>query len=502
MAAILALDQGTTSSRALVFDTQARVLGLSQREFAQHYPRPGWIEHDPDELWTTQLQTAQDALRSAGVTARDVAAVGIANQRETTILWDRTTGEPVANAIVWQDRRTGALCEELARGGLGETVAQKTGLLLDPYFSAGKIRWLLDTVPGLRDRAQRGEIAFGTVDTWLVWKLTGGRRHVTDVTNASRTMLFDIHRLCWDEELCRGFDIPPAILPQVLPSTAAFGVTESDLFGAPVAVCGVAGDQQAALAGQAGFDAGLAKNTYGTGSFVMLNTGERVVRSTHGMLSTIALGLELGRVTYALEGSVFVTGAAVQWLRDGLGLIADASEIETLAAQAHDAGGVRFVPAFTGLGAPYWDPRARGTILGITRGTTRAHIARAALEAVAFQCADVIEAMQHDSGIALTELRVDGGGSANALTMQFQADLLGVPVVRPRITETTALGAAYLAGIQSGFWPSTRTAAELWREDARFEPRMTGAQRQTLMRDWRRAVERSRNWIEPAFDES
>jgi glycerol kinase len=494
---ILALDQGTTSSRALVFDSEANLLGLAQRELSQFYPRPGWVEHDPEEIWLSQLQTARVALRQAGIKAQDVAAIGITNQRETAIVWDRNTSRPLGNAIVWQDRRTSDLCESLEKRGLAELVRERTGLVVDPYFSATKIAWLLDNADGARTRAERGELAFGTVDSWLMWRLTGGMRHVTDVTNASRTMLFDIHRLRWDDELCAALNVPKHVLPEVLPSTASFGTCSPDLFGSAIPIAGVAGDQQAALAGQAGFAAGSAKNTYGTGSFLMLNTGSRVVRSEHGLLATIAFGWETGRVEYALEGSVFATGAAVQWLRDGLKIIEHAGRIEELAAQVPDSGDVFFVPAFTGLGAPYWDPYARGTIVGITRGTTRAHIARAALEAIAYQSAKVVEAMQGDAGIAISELRVDGGGSNNALTMQFQADLLGVPVVRPQIAETTALGAAYLAGLQSGVWTSIEAISKLWREQKRFVPAMSRQRARSLREEWDRAVERSRGWAKP-----
>jgi glycerol kinase len=489
---ILALDQGTTSSRAIVFDRDGAIVGFDQREFAQYFPQPGWVEHDAREIWTSQRDVAQGALRNSGLSASDVAAIGITNQRETTILWDRASGEPVANAIVWQDRRTSAMCDALRARGVGELVTAQTGLLLDPYFSATKIAWLLDTVEGLRERAEAGEIAFGTVDSWLIWNLTGGKRHVTDLTNASRTMLFDIHRLTWSDELLAALDIPRALLPEVLPCTADFGVTEPALFRRSIRIAGVAGDQQAALVGQAGFAAGLAKNTYGTGSFVVLNTGERVVRSERGLIATIAFGFERTRVTYALEGSIFVTGAAVQWLRDGLGIIAGAEDVEALAREVDDNGGCYFVPAFTGLGAPYWDPLARGTIAGLTRGTTRAHLARAALEAMAYQTADVVRAMERDAGITLKELRVDGGAAVNGLTMQFQADMLGVPVVRPAVLETTALGAAYLAGLQVGFWDDVETVAGQWRESARFAPAMGAAQRDNLLTGWGRAVERSR----------
>lgn len=492
MAVILALDQGTTSSRAIVFNRDGAVLSMAQREFAQLFPQPGWVEHNPDDLWNTQYETAKDALGEAGVHARDVAAIGITNQRETTLLWERATGKPLANAIVWQDRRTASICDRLKATGAEDGIRKRTGLLADPYFSATKIAWLLDAMPGLRERAERGEIAFGTVDSWLIWKLTGGARHVTDVTNASRTLLFDIHELQWSEELCNALNVPLTVLPEVLPCTAHFGTTETSVFGHSIPICGVAGDQQAALVGQAGFRAGLAKNTYGTGSFLVLNTGESAVASASGLLTTVAYAFDRNRATYALEGSVFVTGAAVQWLRDGLQIIDRASDIEPLAREVPDNGGVYFVPAFTGLGAPYWDPKARGTIAGITRGTTRAHIARATLEAIAYQSAEVIEAMQRDSDVALSELRVDGGGSANDLTMQFQADVLGVPVIRPRVIETTALGAAYLAGLQSGYWPDVESVASHWREERRFTAGMTQTQRDELLRRWRHAVGASR----------
>ena len=494
MSVILALDQGTTSSRAIVFDRGGAVLGLDQRELPQHFPQPGWVEHDPGDIWETQRATAVNALRNARVTAADVAAIGITNQRETTILWERATGKPVAPAIVWQDRRTAATCDALRAAGLETLVAERTGLLLDPYFSATKIAWLLEHLPGLRERAVAGEIAFGTVDSWLIWNLTGGTRHVTDVTNASRTMLFDIHRLRWDDELLSALQIPRALLPEVLPCTAAFGTTDPALFGGAIAIAGVAGDQQAALIGHAGFGAGIAKNTYGTGSFVVLNTGERVVRSTHGLIATIACGFAPDSVTYALEGSVFVTGAAIQWLRDGLGIIAHAGDTARLAREADDAGRCWFVPAFTGLGAPHWDPYARGTIAGITRGTTRAHLVRAALEAMAFQTADVVGAMEADAGFALTELRVDGAASANDFTMQFQADVLGIPVVRPSLVETTAFGAAYLAGVGSGWWDAGTMVAEPSRPQTSFTPAIAEPERAALLAQWRRAVERSRAW--------
>ncbi|HEY9180777.1 MAG TPA: glycerol kinase GlpK [Candidatus Baltobacteraceae bacterium] len=492
MPVILALDQGTTSSRAAVFDRRGAMLSFAQRELTQHFPQPGWVEHDPNEIWDSQFETAVEALRKAGLDAAEVAAIGITNQRETTLLWDRATGEPLYNAIVWQDRRTAAHCEALAERRLGDLVADRTGLVLDPYFSATKLAWMLERVDGARERAAHGDLAFGTVDSWLIWKLTQGKRHVTDVTNASRTMLFDIHTLQWSDELLHAFEIPSGVLPDVLPCTAHFGTTT--LFGAAIRIGGVAGDQQAALLGQAGFEAGVAKNTYGTGSFLMLNTGERVVRNSAGLLATIAFGFEPGAVTYALEGSVFVTGAAIQWLRDGLHLIEEAADVERLAREVRDNGGVYFVPAFAGLGAPYWDPYARGTIAGMTRGTTGAHIARAALEAMAFQSADVIGAMERESGTRLHELRVDGGASRNALAMQFQADMLGVPVIRSSVTETTALGAAYLAGLQCGVWSSTSDVATHWREDARFTPCIEPTQRDALLEQWHHAVACSRGW--------
>ena len=481
-----------------MFGQGGEVHGFDQRELTQHFRQPGWVEHDPAEIWSSQLDVARAALRNAGLTAADVGAIGITNQRETTILWERASGRPVHGAIVWQDRRTAAMCEQLRGCGVEDMVRAQTGLLLDPYFSATKIAWLLENVDGLRARAEAGEIAFGTVDSWLIWNLTGGARgdarHVTDITNASRTMLFDIHRLQWSDELLAAFGIPRALLPDVLPCTAEFGTTSVEHFGGAIRITGVAGDQQAALVGQACFAPGLAKNTYGTGSFVVLNTGDRVVRSEQGLLSTVAFAFEPGRATYALEGSIFVTGAAVQWLRDGLGIIERSADVERLAAEVADSGDCFFVPAFTGLGAPYWDPYARGTITGITRGTTRAHIARAALDAMAYQTADVVAAMERDAGVGLAELRVDGGASANVPAMQFQADVLGVPVVRPACTETTALGAAYLAGLQAGFWNDVETVARQWREAARFAPGMDAARRAALLGRWHRAIERSRDW--------
>jgi glycerol kinase len=482
MAFILALDQGTTSSRAIVFDHSGAIRGADQREFPQHFPQPGWVEHDPGDIWASQLETARGALKSAGIAVSELAAIGIVNQRETTTLWDRATGRPVYRSIVWQDRRTATVCERLKAQGYEAAVREKTGLLLDPYFSATKIAWILDNVDGMRERAERGEIAFGTVDTWLIYNLTGGAVHATDYTNASRTLLFDLRTLDWDDELLRIFDVPRPLLPELRPCVADFGAVVPSLLGAAVPIAGVAGDQQAALIGQAGFSKGLAKNTYGTGSFLMLNTGDEVVRSTSGLISTVAFSAERGSATYALEGSIFVTGSAVQWLRDGLGIIATSAEIEPLAARVPDSGGVYFVPAFTGLGAPYWDPYARGTIVGLTRGSTKEHLARATLESIAFQSGDVVRAMETDSGVPLRELRVDGGASSNDLLMQFQADILGVDVVRPRVTETTALGAAYCAGLQIGHW----------QEERRFRPAMDAREREKRLAGWANAVRKAR----------
>lgn len=491
MSYVLALDQGTTSSRAIVFDDSGAPRGLAQQEFAQHFPQPGWVEHDPEEIWATQLATARGALADAGIQPSELAGIGITNQRETTIVWERDSGRAVYPAIVWQDRRTAQRCEELERAGRGERISQLTGLRLDPYFSATKIDWLLEAGKGLRSRAQRGELAFGTVDSWLLWKLTGGREHKTDYSNASRTLLFDLEQLRWNDELLEAFRVPRALLPQALHSTAHFGTTDPSVFGAAVPICGIAGDQQAALAGQAGFHAGIAKNTYGTGSFAMLHTGERIVRSTHGLLATVALGTAPGCATYALEGSIFVTGAAVQWLRDGLGIISSAAEIEALARQVPDSGGVTFVPAFTGLGAPHWNPHARGTIVGLTRGTTRAHLARAVLEGIALSCAEVMQAMASDSGRKLEEMRVDGGAAGNDLLLQLQADALGCAVVRPTTLETTALGAAYLAGVSAGTWSGFDEVARQWRVARRFEPAISEDQRREMMERWQTAIRAS-----------
>ena len=493
---VLALDQGTTSSRAILFDRHGSVQAMAQKEFRQIFPQPGWVEHDPEEIWRTQIACARRALAKAGITAGEVSAIGITNQRETTIVWDRRSGQAVHKAIVWQDRRTADRCEKLRRDGLTELIRSRTGLVPDPSFSATKLAWILDSIPGLRVHAERGELAFGTVDTWLAWKLSGGALHVTDPSNASRTMLYDIHRGCWDDELLDIFKIPRSMLPEVLPSSHVFGTTAPKLLGASVPIAGIAGDQQAALFGQACHEPGMAKNTYGTGCFMLLNTGTRAIPSKHGLLTTCAARLPGSPQEYALEGSVFIGGAVVQWLRDGLQIIRKSSEVEKLAASVQDSNGVYLVPAFTGLGAPYWDPHARGTMVGITRGANRAHIARAALESIAFQSAEVLTAMQQDAGINLKELRVDGGATANALLMQFQADLLGVSVVRPRVPETTALGAAYLAGLATGMWKSRDAIARQWKAAARFKPAMPASEAAERMARWRSAVERSRNWAD------
>ncbi len=491
---MLALDQGTTSSRAMLFDAAGRVRGRAAREFPQYFPHDGWVEHDPAEIWETTLDAARRALGEAGLHARDLAAIGITNQRETTLLWDRATGAPLGRAIVWQDRRTASACEALRAGGAAELVARKTGLVLDPYFSATKIAWLLDATPGLRERARRGEIAFGTVDSWLIWKLTGGAVHATDHTNASRTLLMDLRALDWDDELLERFSVPRAVLPELRTSIGDFGICDAAALGAPVRIGAAAGDQQAALFGQAGFRKGLAKNTFGTGSFVVLNTGDAIVRSACGLLSTVAYSAPGGVANYALEGSIFVTGAAVGWLRDGLGLVNDASEIEALASSVADNGGVFFVPALTGLGAPHWDPYARGAIFGLTRGTARGHVARAALESMAYQTSDVVEAMARDAGFALRELRVDGGAAVDDLAMQFVADVLGVDVVRPSVTETTALGAAFMAGLSAGVYADLDAVEAIWTQERRFRPSMDAPTRAALLSRWHRAVERTRDW--------
>jgi glycerol kinase len=489
---ILALDEGTTSARAIVFDDAGAIRATAQREFKQHYPQPGWVEHDANEIWTAQLAVAVEAIRSAGLTPRDIAAIGITNQRETTVVWDRLTGEPIANAIVWQDRRTAPHCEKLAADGCEPAIRAKTGLVLDAYFSASKLAWILDNVSGARTRAEAGQLAFGTIDSWLIWKLTSGQLHATDSSNASRTMLFNIHTGAWDDELLELFNVPRGLLPEVRPSSGVLGTsTVAGLEGIPIA--GIAGDQQAALFGQACTEPGMTKNTYGTGCFLLQCTGERPVESRNRLITTVAWSLN-GRLSYALEGSGFVGGAVVQWLRDGLGLIKTAEEVNTLATGVSDSGGVVLVPAFVGLGAPHWDPQARGIIVGITRGTTAGHLARAALEAIALQSADLLDAMHADAEQPVTELRVDGGASRSDLLMQLQADLLGVPVVRPAVTETTALGAAYLAGLAVGVWNSPTEIAAQRRIDRRFEPKMPRDQAESMRAAWQRAVERAKNW--------
>ncbi|AVR98452.1 glycerol kinase GlpK [Pseudoduganella armeniaca] len=491
MAYLLALDQGTSSSRSIVFRDGA-VVATAQQEFTQIFPQPGWVEHDPDELWRSQLATAREVLAKAGLRAGDIAALGITNQRETTVVWERATGRPIFNAIVWQDRRTEALCERLRADGLADAIRAKTGLVLDPYFSATKLKWILDNVDGARERAARGELAFGTVDSWLAWNLTGGRVHVTDVSNAARTMLWNIHERCWDAELLAWLDIPADLLPEVHPSSHLFGMTDAEWLGGEVCIGGIAGDQQAALFGQACFQPGMAKNTYGTGCFMLLNTGSECATSNNGLISTAACEAQ-GRHQYALEGSVFIGGAVVQWLRDGLKAIKSASEIEALAASVPDAGGVVFVPSFTGLGAPYWVPSAKGAMFGLSRGTTVAHIARAALESIAFQSAALLQAMQRDAAAPITELRVDGGACANSLLLQFQADLLGIPVVRPVVTETTALGAASLAGLAAGVYQGTADLAQQWRVDRVFEPATGRDEAQRRVQGWEQAVSQLRS---------
>jgi glycerol kinase len=489
---VLALDQGTTSSRAIVFDELGRIRAMAQKEFRQIFPEPGWVEHDPEDIWRSQLACARAALKKAKLDARRLAAIGIANQRETTMVWDRRTGKPAHNAIVWQDRRTAARCDSLKAEGLSETVHALTGLVIDPYFSATKLEWLLENVPGLRRRAERGELAFGTVDAWLVWNLSGGKLHVTDPSNASRTMLYDIHRDEWSSELLRIFRVPREMLPRVLPSSHVYGESDRSLLGAEVPIAGIAGDQQAALFGQACHEAGMAKNTYGTGCFLLLNTGGKAIESRNGLITTSAA--QAGTKQYALEGSVFIGGAVVQWLRDGLRLIRKSVDVEKLAAGVPDSGGVYFVPAFAGLGAPHWDPYARGTIVGLTRGSTASHIARAALESIAFQSSELLRAMQRDAQLDMKELRVDGGAAADDLLMQFQADLLGVTVVRPKVLETTALGAAYLAGLATEVWKSREDIARQWKAARRFEPEMPREEAERRMGEWQRALERSRNW--------
>src|SRR5256712_675520 len=493
MSYILALDQGTTSSRAIVFDHDGSIRAVAQKEFQQIFPQAGWVEHDPGEIWASQIGVAVEALGRAQIKPKDLAAVGITNQRETTIVWDRETGEAIHNAIVWQDRRTADDCEQLKAGGAGEIIQERTGLLVDAYFSGSKIRWLVDHVPGAKARAEAGKLAFGTVDSWLVWKLTNGKCHVTDVSNASRTMLFNINTLKWDDELLRLFGVPASLLPSARASSEVYGKVSNALAIEGVPIAGIAGDQQAALFGQMCLTPGMSKNTYGTGCFLLQNIGTTPTRSRKQLVTTVAWQIG-GRTDYALEGSVFIGGAVVQWIRDGLGFVRSAPEIEALAASVSDNGGVYLVPAFAGLGAPHWDPYARGTIVGITRGTTSGHIARAALESIAYQVADLLDAMAADSGIALTELRVDGGAATNDTLMQFQADLLGVPVVRPAVTETTALGAAYLAGLAAGYWPSIDSITGQWKVDRRFEPKIPQSTMRLLRERWAAGPGRSKGW--------
>jgi glycerol kinase len=492
---VLALDQGTTSSRAIVFGRDGRAVASAQQEIPQIYPAPGEVEHDPEVLWSSQLAVAREALARAGLSAADLAAIGLTNQRETTILWDRHTGRPVANAIVWQSRVSAPLCDELKREGHEELFRARTGLVLDAYFSGTKVKYLLDTIPGLRARAEKGDVLFGTVDTFLIWRLTGGARHVTDASNASRTLMLDIHTLEWDEELLRILGVPRRMLPEVRPSSEVYGTTDPALLGGAVPIAGAAGDQQAAAFGQACFDAGSAKNTYGTGCFLLLNTGREPVVSKNGLITTVGWQVG-GEVTYCLEGSVFIAGAVVQWLRDGLKAIATSAEVEALAGSVEDAGGVYLVPAFVGLGAPYWDSSARGVMVGLTRGTTVGHVARAAVESMAYQTRDVLDAMQRDAGLRLHQLKVDGGAAVNDALLQFQADLLGVAVRRPVVSETTALGAAYLAGLAVGYWHDTADVARNWALDREFRPAMPVGRREALYDGWRKAVQRSLGWAE------
>jgi glycerol kinase len=490
---ILALDQGTTSSRAIVFNHEGHIVSSAQKEFTQIYPHGGWVEHDPMEIWATQIGVANEAIARAGITAEDLAALGITNQRETTVVWDKNTGKPVYNAIVWQCRRTAPICDDLRARGLVDTIRDKTGLVLDAYFSGTKVKWILDNVEGAREKAERGELLFGNIDTWLIWNLTGGKVHATDYSNASRTMLFNIHDLKWDDDILKELNIPKSMLPEVKPSSYIYGKTKKDLLGSEVIIAGDAGDQQAALFGQACFEEGMAKNTYGTGCFMLMNTGEKAVKSNNGLLTTIAWGAE-GKVEYALEGSIFIGGAVIQWLRDELKIIDSAAESEKYAMEVEDTNGVYLVPAFVGLGAPYWDMYARGAILGLTRGTSRAHIIRAALESIAYQTNDVLKAMEEDSKIKLNALKVDGGAVANNFLMNFQADVLNVPVFRPQVIETTALGASYLAGLAVKYWNSKDDILNNWALDRKFEPNMDECTRANLINGWHKAVKRALDW--------
>jgi glycerol kinase len=490
---ILSLDQGTTSSRAILFDHAGRIQSIAQKEFTQIFPQPGWVEHDPMEIWSSQASVASEARLKIGAAPSEIAAIGIANQRETTIVWDRKTGAPVYNAIVWQDRRTASFCEQLKQSGLSDKIRSKTGLIIDAYFSGSKIRWILDHVEGARKKAEEGRLAFGTVDSWLVWKFTNGAVHVTDITNASRTMLYNIREQKWDDELLQIMGIPAGMLPEVKESSEQYGETDTSLFPAKIPIAGIAGDQHAALFGQMCVEKGMVKNTYGTGCFMLMNIGDRFVESKNNLLTTVAWKIN-GRIQYAFEGSIFIAGAVVQWLRDGLGIIRNSSEIEVLAKQVEDTDGVYFVPAFAGLGAPYWNPDARGTIVGITRGTQAAHIARAAVESIAYQTMDVLKAMEADAGLPIKELRVDGGATANNLLMQFQADLLQCKVIRPEITETTALGAAYLAGLAVGFWKDTAEIAQWWKSEKEFIPKTSLEKMQAGIDSWKQAVHAAQVW--------
>ncbi|MDI6600779.1 MAG: glycerol kinase GlpK [Thermoanaerobacteraceae bacterium] len=492
---VMALDQGTTSSRAILFDHSGRIVSVANKEFTQIYPKPGWVEHDPMEIWGSQIGVAQEAIRKAGVDPSDIAAIGITNQRETTIVWDKNTGKPIYNAIVWQCRRTAAICDALKASGFDKKITEKTGLIVDAYFSGTKIKWILDNVEGAREKAEKGELLFGNVDSWLIWNLTGGKVHVTDYSNASRTMLFNIHELKWDQDILKELNIPEKMLPTPMPSSHVYGVTDKELFGVEIPIAGAAGDQQAALFGQACYKPGMAKNTYGTGCFMLMNTGEKAVPSHNGLLTTIAWGID-GKVEYALEGSIFIAGAAIQWLRDELRIIDNSPQSEEYATKVEDTAGVYVVPAFVGLGAPYWDMYARGTIVGLTRGAKREHLIRATLESLAYQTRDVLEAMQEDSGINLAALKVDGGACTNNFLMQFQADILGVPVDRPQVIETTALGAAYLAGLATGFWKDKDEIAANWNVDRQFKPSMDEEKKEKLYKGWKKAVERSLNWAE------
>lgn len=495
MSYILSLDQGTTSSRAILFNQKGEIVSVAQKEFRQIFPKPGWVEHDANEIWSTQIGVAAEAMSQIDTNARKIEGIGITNQRETTVVWNRRTGKPIYNAIVWQDRRTADTCKRLKAEGYEPLVRETTGLVLDPYFSGTKVAWILDHVDGARELAEKGDLLFGTIDSWLVWKLTDGKIHITDVTNASRTLLYNIHTLQWDPELLEMLDIPESMLPEVRSSSEVYGETGADIFSTPIKVAGIAGDQQAALFGQICTEPGMAKNTYGTGCFMLMQTGETPIESKNNLLTTIAWQIN-GKTFYALEGSVFIGGAVVQWLRDGLGIIQKSSEVESLARTVEHPDGVYLVPAFSGLGAPHWDPFARGTMVGLTRGSTAAHIARAALDSIAYQSMDLLHAMEADADIELKELRVDGGASVNNLLMQFQSDILDVPVVRPVITETTALGAAYLAGLAVGYWDDLETIGQKWSADKTFTPDMDSKEREAQIRGWHRAVERSRNWIE------